>query len=337
MPKSNIALLKDAIGANKSASIIVHHNADPDAIGSAIAMARGMAQFGIKSDIYAPLGVSLQSKTLLEKYPYPIIESKERLKSIALSRLVFVIDSSSPEQIGNLEIPKDSALVIIDHHEEGALFSKAQIRFVDKSAHAAAFMVYSTLRNISAKITSEIAFFLLCGIVADTAFLRMIASKELRIASELLESAGIELDEIYAAISVPEDISERIAKLKSFKRMKAYRLGDTLVAFSSSGSFESQAALALVKSGADIAFVENVDEKKPEYRMSGRMRQGLLNKIDLSKLMKSIEPLIEGSAGGHPTAASANGKNAKNGKIAEETLLKLIENALGKTRKTIVE
>ena len=331
MPKSNITGLKDALKAHKSATIIVHHNADPDAIGSAIALSRGLAQLGVSSDVCAPLGISAQSKSILAKYPFPVLEDSK----IVFKELVFLVDTSTPEQIGSLKIPQSSELAVIDHHEPGAFFSAAKYRFVEKESHATAFVLFDLFKNLGIKINAEIAFFLLAGIIADTAFLRMVNAKDLKVTAELLEIIGDDIDKIYSAISLPEDVSERIAKFKSFKRMNAYRLGDLIVAFSHAGSFESQAALAFVKSGADIAFVENIDEKKPEYRISGRMRAHLTGKIDLSKLMKCTEPLIHGSAGGHPTAASANGKNTKSGKKVEDALLSALEKELGAKRKQI--
>ncbi len=331
MPKSNIAGLKDALKAHKSATIIVHHNADPDALGSAIALARGLAQLEVGSQIYAPLGISAQSKNILARYPYPILENVK----IDFKELVFLVDTSTPEQIGKIEIPKQSLLAVVDHHEPGAFWNAADFRFLEKESHATAFVLFDLFKNIGIKITAEMAFFLLAGIVADTAFLRNVNAKDLKVTAELLEIMGDDIDKVYIALSLPEDISERIAKFKSFKRMRVYRIGDLIVAFSHAGSFESQTALALIKSGADIAFVENIDEKKPEYRISGRMRVHLLGKIDLSKLMKVIEPLVGGSAGGHPTAASANGKNTKNSKKVEESLLSTLEKELGGKRKVI--
>lgn len=331
MPKSNISGLKDALGAHKTATIIVHHNADPDAIGSAIALSRGLAQLGVASQVCAPLGISLQSKSILAKYPFPVSESQK----IEFKGLVFLVDTSTPEQIGTIKIPKLCEIVLIDHHEPGAFFAAAKYRFAEKSAHATAFIIFDLFKNLGVKITAEIAFFLLAGIIADTAFLRMVNSRDLKITAELLEIIGDDIDMVYSAISMPEDISERIAKFKSFKRMNAYRLGDIIVAFSHAGSFESQAALALIKSGADVAFVENIDEKKPEYRISGRLRTHLSGKIDLSKMMKCVEHIIGGSAGGHPSAASANGKNVKSGKKVEDTLLLALEKEFGAKRKQI--
>jgi len=332
MPESNISGLKSALKSHKSATILVHHNADPDAVGSAIALARGLSQLGVSSEVCAPLGISLQSRNILAQYPYPVKEGND----VRFQKLVFIVDTSTPEQTGNLALPNDAAVVILDHHEEGKLFERANFRFLKKESHATAFIVFELLGALNLKITADVALFLLCGIVADTGFLRMVTAKELKAVAELLEIAGIELEGIYGALSVREDISERIAKLKAMKRMKAFRLGDVIVAFAASGSFESQAALSICKQGADIAFVENVDSKKQEYRISGRMKQHLTGKIDLSKLIKAVEPIIEGSAGGHPTAASANGKNTKSSAKVESKLLEVLEKSLGQKRKQLV-
>lgn len=332
MPESNISGIKSALKAHRSAIIIIHHNADPDAMGSAVALARGLSQLGVSSEVCAPLGLSLQSRNILTQYPYHVKEGND----IRFQKLIFIVDTSTPEQIGNIALPADAVVVILDHHEEGKLFGRANFRFLKKDSHATAFIVFELFDALNLKITAEIALFLLCGIVADTGFLRMVTAKELKATAKLLEVAGVELEGIYGALSVREDISERIAKLKAMKRMKVFRLGDVIVAFAASGSFESQTALSIMKQGADIAFVENIDAKKPEYRISGRMKQHLAEKLDLSKLIKAVEPIIEGSAGGHPTAASANGKNARSSARVEAKLLESLEKVLGQKRKQLI-
>lgn len=295
----NTAKLERMLAKNKEALFILHHNADPDTVGSSIAFCRGLAQLGIKTRIMAPQGISKQSKSVLDRYPYPIEESIEKFP-----KLVFILDTSSPEQI-NTEIPESSKLVIIDHHIEGELAKGASAAIIDSDAHSTAFIAYRALQKLGVEITKEIAFFLLVGIIADTNYLRLVNKNELQIVVELLDF--FELEEVYVALSTPEDISKRIAKLKASQRMEFHIVKDLIVAFSRSGSFESSAALGLIKSGADIAIVENI--QKNEIRISARERQYLKSKINLVKILKKIEPLIDGHAGGHVTAASANGKN----------------------------
>ena len=322
--KKELKKLMDVLLEQKTAAILVHHNADPDAIGSAIALARGLFQTGIKCDIFAPAGISRQSANILKKYPYPILKALEKEYSTYI-----VVDVSSKEQLGNFKIPVGAKLAVIDHHEKGNLEENAFAVLKDMTAHATATIVWKILKELDTRITKEISFFLLCAIVADTAFFRIADKKDLEIITKLLEYT--ELQEIFSSLTVQEDISSRIAKIKSFKRIDSYRIGDVVVAFSRTGSFESQIALALVRSAADIAIVVNT--KNNDIRISARMRHDLENKTDLVEILKTAESLIDGSVGGHKLAASANGKNPKCVlEIKNRILLKLEETFKNKAK-----
>ncbi len=290
------------IAGYKEGLIILHHNADPDALGSGIALARGLAQTGLKCDILVGGGVSRQSKNILEKYPYPL---KKEVNKIP--KLVFILDSSSPEQIGNIEIPKSAKTVLIDHHEAGALSERADLKLLDSDANSTAILVYGLLKKTGIRMTKEIAFFLLTGIVSDSAFFRISNQQDLRVAVELLNY--VDLEDVFAALSRKPELSEKTAVLKAMRRLEIYNFNGILVGFSRIGSFEASVARNLIKSGADIAIVENV--QKNEIRISARSKQYLKGRVDLVDVLKTVEPLIDGSVGGHITAASANGRNTK--------------------------
>ncbi len=317
--------IKELLETNRRATIIVHHNADPDAIGSAVAVAQALAQFKVKCTVLAPADISRQSKAILSKYPYPVQE-KAKLES-----LVFIVDSSSAEQVP-VNIPDDCTVVLIDHHRPGNLAKRADISIVDSSSHSTAGLVLSLLKELGASLTREIRFFLLAGLVADTAFLRKASREDLKKAVELSED--IEIDDVFSSLSITEEISERIAKLQSAKRLELYRINDFLIAFSHIGSFESRSALSLVKSGADIAVVFNIQKK--ELRLSGRMRSSVPEKLDLARAFRSLDTIIGGGGGGHRTAASANGKNTKSISAAKYNLLSYFEKSLAKKAKKIL-
>lgn len=316
--------IKKAAEKEGYATIIVHHNADPDAIGSAIALARGLAQLKVKSTVLAPADISRQSEAILGKYPYPVE------KSAKIGALAFIVDSSSPEQVP-VEIPEGCTVVLLDHHEPGALAKRANIALISPEAHSTAEIVLSVLSGLGIELTREIRFFLLAGIAADTGFFRYASREDLKRVIGLSED--IEIEAIFAALAVPEDISERIAKLQAAKRAEIYRLGDFIVAFSSIGSFESQSALGLVKSGADVAVVFNL--QKDEIRLSGRMRHSLPKALDLAEGFSKLGKIIGGGAGGHRSAASANGKDTKSMDAAKKALLAYFEGALGRNRKKL--
>lgn len=311
---------------SKEALILIHHNADPDAVGSAVALSRGLSQSGIKCEIAAPEGISKQSREVLSKYPYPISETV-----IRFPELVVVLDTSSREQIGNLTIPESSKIVVIDHHAPGNMSDSADFKLIDTNAHSTGILVYDFLISSGMKITSEIAFFLLVAIVADTAFLRLVNSRDLLVVSKLMEKAS--LDEVISILSIKTSFSERIANAKALSRADIYRIDERIVVFSSAGSFESGIARSIVNSFADIAVIANI--KPNDVRISGRMRSHMAKFMDLAAIFKNIGPLIGGSAGGHATAASANGSNDANIKKVREMLLSEISKNLGSSPKRL--
>ncbi|MFH1126479.1 MAG: DHH family phosphoesterase [archaeon] len=305
--KKDIAKIVEELHNHQKAQIIMHHNADPDAVGSAVALALALMHMDIRVTVSAPLGISLQARQVLSKYPFHIRDETEKNPSI-----VFIVDSSSSEQIGELAFRTNPKIVLIDHHQRGNIAKEADLTFIDTDAHSTAILVYRFIVAAKIPVVSVAAPYILSGIVADTAFLRIADKNDVEAMNELLNY--VELSSIFDALSVKEDISERIAKLKVLRRCELFRVRDLIIAFSRAGSFESRAATHLIKSGADVAVVSNV--KKDEIRISARVRKYLADDIDLVKVLKNIEPLIDGSAGGHAEAASANGKDGKNaGKI----------------------
>ncbi len=301
---------------NDEALIIIHHNADPDAVGSAIAIARGFSQSNMKCDIFAPGGLSAQSKRLLAKYPYPILKKIEKYPS-----LVFILDTSSPEQIENIVIPQSCKKILIDHHTPGKLSDIADMKIIDPSAHSTAVLVYDLLISAGITMTAEIAFFLMAAIVADTGFFRLVDKRDINVIKELIEY--VDMDNVFAALSTQVNYDEKMARMHSMQCSKTYTIDGKIVVFTEASSFESKIANFLMGSFADIAIVENIS--KTDVRISARARRYLDGKIDLSLLFKGIGKDIGGGGGGHSTVASANGSETDKIDIAREKIKVYIE------------
>ena len=324
--RKDIAKIWAEVGNHENAQIIMHHNADPDAVGSAVALALLLKKQGLRVTVSAPLGISRQGRRVLEKFQFHVREEVEKSPS-----LVFIVDSSSSEQIGKLAFRTKPKIILIDHHQRGNLAKDADFTFVDTEAHSCAILVYRMIVSLGIPVVSHAAPFILCGIVADTAFLRIACKEDIDAVDELLNH--VELSDIFDALSVKEDISERIAKLKVMRRVELYRVRDLIIAFSRAGSFESRAAVSIIRMGADVAVVFNV--KKSEIRISARVRKYLSSDIDLVKMLKKAEPLIEGSVGGHAGAASANGKNPNKVNEVKKVILKSFEKRANSVSKLI--
>ena len=314
---------------NKRALIMIHSNADPDALGSAIALARGLYQSGMHCEIISPQGISRQSKAILDKYPYPILTEVKNYP-----KLIFIIDTSSPEQLGNPDFPADAKIILIDHHSPGKLAQRATFSIIDPDSRSCSRLVHDFLMNAGVNLTKEIAFFLAAGLVADTAFLKFAQEEDIIYLHRLLEF--VTLNEIFNILNASSctDFSERVVRAKAMPRIDSYRIGDLIVSFTKVGSFESQIANFLIRSFSDIAIVENIQSKN-EVRISGRARKHLEGMLDLSSVFQIISKDIDGNCGGHDLAAGANGTNSDNMKLVRRKLISSFEKIFSLKAKAI--
>ncbi len=326
--------LKKVHEYGKICTIVVHHNADPDAVGSAVALALALKQINIQAKVVAPLGMSAQSKKLLRSFPYPIQENFKNAEWESMGFFV-VVDTGSSTQLPD-ELVKflktNKNYGVIDHHSEADLTQNAAVSIVDKNARATAVIVQILLKALNIKITKEISVFLAAGIIADTGFLRSATNRELLAICELVES-GVNISTLMKVLHVEKDYSEKVAMLKALRRAELYSCGELIMAFTEIGSYEAAAALTLVRVGADIAIAANI--QKNEIRISCRMRQNVTNYVNMLELFKHLENVLGGKGGGHPTAVSFNGKIPENWENAKKILLKKIEEKIGEKIKKI--
>jgi nanoRNase/pAp phosphatase (c-di-AMP/oligoRNAs hydrolase)/predicted transcriptional regulator len=312
----------DIVKSHKSCGIYVHHNADPDAVGSGVSLSIALKKLGISNEVVVPASLSAQSKALLSKYPYPVVE-----KSKGEHDLIIVVDTASEEQIPCVDL-EGKTIIVIDHHQHGELREKAHLAIIDPNVKATSILVYELIKSMKVNVDAQIQFFLSVGIVADTGFLRKATNREIKILAELMKN--VELQEVMSAIHMERSRSERIAVLKAMRRMKVYDVDGTLLAISEIGSFEAACALAMVKVGADVAIVANIG--KNEIRISCRTNEEASKKLTLVRIFKKLEKILHGQSGGHETAISFNGSAPENWDDARELILKELES---KTKKKI--
>lgn len=281
--------------------ILTHHNADIDAISSAIALYLGLKQLNLETKIGVAESVSKPAQKLSENFEILINPDCKKFDNVIL------LETSAPEQLTSIKNLRVD--IIIDHHPEGKLVKQAKTSWIDEKEKSTAQMIYKLLKKLNCKINKEMAEIIIAGIVADTAHLRLADLEVFEILIELLKT-GVEYKDVLKLIETPSDESESIACLKAAKRMDVYKIGNLIIVISNVSSHEAAASRALLKIGADVAIVIAVKEK--EVRISSRAKEKILDyKIDLSEIFKEIGNLIDGSGGGHNLAGSANGKNKK--------------------------
>lgn len=308
-------------------AILTHHNADLDSVCPALVLKDVLKSKGKEVLVGAAENVSKGARRITEGHDVRIDPD------VRPYDLIVTIDAASPEQLAPIQLDY-TKLIVIDHHQPGALAERAAAAYVDPESRSCAQLVYKVVKELDAQVTPQMAEWLIAGIVGDTAYLRFADIEIFELLIELLKKSGRKYHEVLDMLGAEKDISERIAILKSTQRMRSYQIGDVLVVFSTVGSFEASTARSFLKLGADIAIV--AVPRDGALRISGRMDWKLRPRLNLATdIFKPCEALIGGSAGGHDAAASANGTKPENIKKIFEQMLRLLEKKLGAKAKAL--
>ncbi len=286
--------------------VLCHHNSDLDAVASATVLSETLKGMGVDCRAAAAESVSTLGKTILHFF------GKEIEVDPPLDfDLVILVDTSGYGHLGDFgaqvrEFP--GKLAVIDHHRPVEEMQKAaEFYFVKEDYSSESELIFKIISEMGGTLSPEQASLLLSGIISDTAHFRLARPETFGILASLIE-AGADYRKMIEILKTPEDPSRRIAMLKAASRSETTRLEDQIIVFSELGSFEGDAASMLVRIGADAAFVGCED--KGDLRLSGRARSEFVEKtgLHMGKFMEELSKTFNGSGGGHPSAASMNGK-----------------------------
>lgn len=175
MEVNDIKTIKKMIKKSKKIFLMAHKNLDLDAISSCIGMSYLLKQlrkdnYIIVDDKTNELGVE---KVLHEiDGSYKIITSKEleeKLHKRKKKNLLIIIDTNKKDLLQNKEVLEffDRKL-IIDHHELGKNSIYDGYQIIDTECSSASQMIVQILNEYKVELNSNIATFLLSGIVLDT-------------------------------------------------------------------------------------------------------------------------------------------------------------------------
>ncbi len=282
---------------NTKKIILVHGNADMDAIGSAYALSKCFPP----ADVYAPGGVDRVAKMVSDKLGMTILEEC----NIENYELVVVVDTSSPEQFkpGSVNIPMGS--VIIDHHMPTGKWDGMSF-YCDNSKVSCCELIKDLLDNEDIEIERNVALALLGGMLTDSGHFQFADPKMLHAFADTLENSGIPMDEAMNLTRSNMTMSERIAVMKTIERSKFDRIGDMIVATSIGSSFEASACRAIISSGADVVFV--CSQREDEFRLSARATQEMVRRgIHLGNILGELSIETDTDGGGHGGAAGLSG------------------------------
>ncbi len=214
---------------------------------------------------------------------------------------------------------KNKKTIIIDHHQKAAEIPEGSA--FDSEAASTTEVIYGLFKKYKIKLTETVAKAIIYGIIADTGGMRFAKSKTFALMAEILSEFKIDYQKLLAEIYEERDISERIAWLKTARRLEFKNIKNKLVVTSGVAAFESSAASKLMGLGADVVLVTS--QKPGEVRIVGRARHG----INLAEIFTRVANELKGTGGGHAGACVMNLPEEKD-KIAVNLVLKELERIL---------
>jgi nanoRNase/pAp phosphatase (c-di-AMP/oligoRNAs hydrolase) len=279
--------------------ILLHHNADIDAIGSAIALKLAYPDFSIG----AFQNISHLSKKLLDHFENISVFSNPVVEDF---KTIVILDTSSYSQLGyNEKLPPDH--IVIDHHAPTDNWD-TDYYYCDDSKSSCAEIILDLLELKKTPITPEIAMVLSVAILADTGHFKFATNETFITYAKLLNLGNLNSGDVFEILNNADELdnSQRIAHLKGAQRLRFEQISGYLVASSILSSYEASMCKNLIILGADVAFVGA--QRDDQIRISGRITRKLINKgIHLGEFFKELGDEISAEGGGHDGAAGLNG------------------------------
>jgi phosphoesterase RecJ-like protein len=161
--------IKSLIERNNRFLITTHVQADPDALGSEIALAASLREAGKQTVILNPTAVSNNYSFLDEAGEIQVYDPASRGLSEFSFDVVFILDISRWERLGSLADPIREcgrSIICMDHHPYSG--GHADYHVVDTGACATAELVYDLICDLHIPINRQIAAALYTAILADT-------------------------------------------------------------------------------------------------------------------------------------------------------------------------
>ncbi len=289
--------------------LLCHHNADPDAVCSAYAFQSLLEKCmpSMTMEIGAGQGISRLSKHILKHIPIAVNMEPDVEKADA----IVLLDTNTTQQLGRLagRVTKTEApIIVIDHHAAHPQTEQiAKLCITNEEASSTCEIVYNFYRQLNIKPGLNEAKALFLGITFDTRHFVLANSSTFKTVSELSD-IGVNPQKELAALALPMDFSERIARMKACRRARMIKVDNWIIALSYVSAYQASAARALIDLGAHMTVVAGQKNEKVEISMRCTRDFNQLTGIHLGRdIAKPLGEYIKGMGGGHATAAGVNG------------------------------
>ena len=302
--------LRSLLSSARDILILGHHNADPDAVCSMLAIEHIYKVLNPEGNaILACDDISKLSQQVIEKFaPVSVILPISNREH----DFVVILDTNSHFQLGEtIEgiLIEPGRTLVIDHHEANPeLGSIAEHSIVDTDASSTCEIVVGLYDELEIEIDPGIANLLLTGMIFDTRRF-FYANKSALAAALKLIDAGADYERCIGSLLIRPDRSERIARLKAAGRVEIHTIDDWVVVTSKVNAYEASACRSLIEVGADVVIVGG-RTPKGDVRLSARSTRDFSSTTGVNlgtDIMEKLGELIGGQGGGHANAAGANG------------------------------
>jgi nanoRNase/pAp phosphatase (c-di-AMP/oligoRNAs hydrolase) len=309
---------------NGPLAVVMHDNPDPDAIASALALARIAESVGVDADPCYYGDISHQENRALVNLLDIDLVNLERGGNVDGYDGVALVDHSRPGV--NDGLPADSAVdIVVDHHPPRA---PVEARFLDlrREIGATSTLMTDYLRRLDVEPGATVATALLFGIRIDTRdFTREVSPSDFEAAAWLVPHADLSTLQRVESPSMSPEVLETLARAIQNRDVR----GDALA--TNVGEIRDRDALAQASDRLldmdGIRLVVVYGFKDGTVYVSGRARG---TDVDLGETLRdALGPI--GSAGGHADMAGAQiplGILADVGEDSRESLSRVVTDVI---------
>lgn len=187
---------------NQRFLILLHQKPDGDAIGSAVALGKGLKQLNKTVDYYIDL--PLEDKLVF----FDEIQYFNQSLQDSYDVIVFLDCSSSSFAYSPAEMPAAKTKLVIDHHKSNAHYG--DLNFVEITG-ATAEIVFRILKGLQVEFDEEMADAVFTGITTDTGSFQF---------SNVTVDTHLIASELYAIKTNYAHLSKRLHTQKNIDQMK---------------------------------------------------------------------------------------------------------------------
>lgn len=302
-----------SINSNSLIYILLHHNADPDALCAGEGLKELILQNNneLNVKIFGD-GVNYSAKRIASDLK---IKTHYKLPE-EIPDCVITVDTANLSQLStfkNLIKLPNVTKIIIDHHEENELVNLADVKIYSLALGSTCMLIAKLFEEMNIVPSSKVSTMLICGHLYDSRrFIHGASAETFRLIANLIEAGG-NYDDANEYLQNEMSFGEKIARLKSSQRLNYNIVNEIIVVTSKVSAFESSAARSLIGIGADVVFV--LAKKDSETRGSARTK--LQNDLNMGEILSQLatefnnEQKVQGvefqcSGGGHKNAAGLN-------------------------------